>query len=125
MINSKTNQLFLKISFYLEKEANENAAYTVINTIECLASQFRPDQNCEAKNFQYRWEEIKQRLKELCLTTDFDKKSQEIEQSLEEILEPEKWEDKISSRINGSIEKELEKATEFFILMTFKDKVNV
>ncbi len=125
MINFKTNQLFSEINFYLEKEANENGAYVVINAIECLASQFRPEQVCETKNFQYRWEEIKLKLKDLCLNTDFDKKSQEIQQSLEEILEPEKWEDKIESRKNGSYEKEVEEALSFFILMSFKDKASV
>ena len=125
MINNRINQLFSEISFYLQKEANENAAYAILNSIECLATQFRPDQICEAKNFQYRWEEMKQSLKELALTSDFEKYSKGIDQMLEEILEPEKWEDKLESRKNGSIEKEIYEATKFFTLMTMKTKASV
>ncbi len=118
MLNYRINQLFSEINLFLKKEANENGAYLVINSLSSLASHFNNDQACEAKNFQYRWEEIKEKLKNLALTTDFEKISQEIEQQLEEILEPEKWQDKIESRNNGSIEKEIKKAQSFFILMT-------
>lgn len=124
MINNHINQLFTEISFYLQKEANENAAYTVLNSIECLASKFRLDQDCEAKTFQYRWEEIKPKLKELALTSDFEKYSKEIEQRFEEVLEPEKWQDRLNSRKNG-IEKEIERATEFFVIMTMKNRASV
>ena len=124
MINNRINQLFSEISFYLEKEANENAAYAILNSIECLASKFRLDQDCEAKTFQYRWEEIKPKLKELALTTDFEKYGHQIEQRLEEVLEPEKWQDRLNSRKNG-IEKEIERATEFFVIMTMKNRASV
>ncbi len=118
MLNYRVNQLFSEIYFYLEKETDENSAYLAINTISTLASHFNKDQACEAKNFQYRWTEMKPKLKELCLCNDFEKNAREIEQKLEEILEPEKWEDRVELRINGSIEKEINSAQEFFITMT-------
>ncbi len=118
MLNYKINQLFSEISFYLEKGLDENDAYLVINSLSCIASHFNKDQTCEAKNFQYRWREIKEKLKVYTLTTDFEKNAQKIEQEIQEILEPEKWQKEVESRTNGSIEKEIEKAQSFFILVT-------
>ncbi len=118
MLDYRIDQLFSEIDFFLEKETDENSAYLVINSLSCIASQFNKDQICEAKIFQYRWEEVKEKLKSLALTSDFEKNSQEIEQKLEEVLEPEKWQDKADFRRNGSIEREIEKAQSFFILMT-------
>lgn len=119
------NQFFTEISFYLEKEANENGACVVLSNISYLASQFRPEHICEAKNFQENWQKLKPAIKELALTSDFKKYDDEIQQSLEEILEPEKWEDKIPARKNGSIELELTKNRNFFIIMSSSTKASV
>ncbi len=117
LLNYQINHLFCKICYYLGQDANENGAFLVMDTISSLASQFNRDQICEAKNFQYRWEEIKPLIKMLALTNDFKKMSQKIDQELEEVLEPEKWEDRVKLRINGSIEAEIERVQDFFYTM--------
>ena len=118
MINYRINQLFSEIAFYLEKEPNEDGAYLVMSKISSLASHFNKDQGCEVKNFQYRWEDLKPKIKDLSLSSDYDKISREIEQQIEEILEPEKWQDRVDLRTKGSIEIEIAKAQSFFILLT-------
>lgn len=125
MINYRINLLFLQISLYLEREANEDGAYLVMSKISSLAAHFNKGQDCEAKNFQYRWEDLKPKIKDLSLSNDYDKIAYKIEQKIEEILEPEKWDDKIEFRKNGSIEIEIAKAQNFFNLLTHSSQAGV
>ncbi len=117
MINYSIDLFFSEINDYLEKKTDENTAYLVLKTILHLASQFNKDEFCEAKNFQYRWGEIKAKLEKFALTNDFKKNSEEIEQKIDEILEPEKWQDLAELRVNGSIECALDEAQDIFDLM--------
>jgi hypothetical protein len=124
-MKEEIDHLFEEISFFLEKEADENSACLVLSSLARLASHFRPEHICEAKLFQYHFEELRPILKKFALTSDFKKNSDLIEQKLEEIFEPEKWQDRQSARKEGLIEKELIKARNLFIIMSTPTQASV
>lgn len=107
----KIRKLFETFEKILEKETDENEIYSMLSWLSSISGEFNSNQVCEAKEFEYRWLEIKNRLKEIALTNDFEKAQNIIKQNLEQN------ESLFTEKKYGQLEILIDNASEYFELI--------